>query len=401
MSSDTPPPVDIKPDVDMSGVAVSPLLGKRKRSADDVGSDNDSGGGSDSNSDDGSDSDSDDSDSFIMPDDDFVAPEDNSDEDDDESDGPNEDESDSEVGENDMPQDPYYETAEPYPGLPIYDPSITKITKRLLGIPQQVIHILSSYNGNGKNVNDQLEAAKKLTTVPKPPKVRIGLLGDAGAGKSSLLNSMTDINDLAKSLSGGQSCTCVPTEYSSAFPNQRKSYAASIRYFDIAKIKQVLEVMLGDYNLFAFESDKDWDDDQRTQFKRAMQNALKTFRVLFCDLKEFKDDQVAKDFLKSNWEDESVDAISMFLESCEKKLKDKITFKHGYAEFVEAGTRIKLRELVDPLMGAKAKGDKPALWPLVRHVVYAFLLFPWPSFANVYFAGLVFVAQEFWRTLPL
>ena len=85
-------------------------------------------------------------------------------------------------------------------------------------------------------------------------------------------------------LSGGQSCTQVPTEYSGTFDNQKKDFAASIRYFDIKKVRKVLLELLGDYNLYTYQFDKDWDDDTRTQYKRAMQNALKTFLVLFCDL---------------------------------------------------------------------------------------------------------------------
>lgn len=359
MSSDTPPAVDIKPDVDMTDITESPLLGKRKRSeGDDGGADNVSDVDENENG-------------LFMPDDDFIAPEDDSDEDEEEPDvADDDDNSDNDREDHDTPQDPYSESSESYPQCAAYDLSIPNITERLVGIPKQVADILSRFSGSGKHVDSQIAAADKLVMVPKIAKIRIGLLGDAGAGKSSLLNSMTDIDDLAKSLSGGQSCTCVPTEYSCAFPKQRKAFAASIRYFDIKKIRHVLQGMLEDYNLFVFENDRDWDDDQRTQFKRAMQNALKTFRVLFCDLEQFKDDQLAKDFLKTNWEVQSVNALGMFLDSCEKKLKDKITFEHGYAEFIEASTRVKLRDMIDPLTGAKAKGDQPALWPLVRYVGY-------------------------------
>ncbi|CZT23891.1 uncharacterized protein RCC_09606 [Ramularia collo-cygni] len=357
MSSNTPAGVDVKPDVEMSDSIASPLLGKRKRSEDE----DDTASISDENED------NDDNDLF-MPDDEFIVPDDDSEDDDEERDTPDDDNSDNDVEDHDVPQEPYSESTETYPPCAIYDLGIDSIAERLVGVPKQVLDIISCFGGSGKHVDTLVGAAKKLVTVPKNLKVRIGLLGDAGAGKSSLLNSLTDLDDLAKSLSGGQSCTCVPTEYSSAFPTQRKAFAASIRYFDIKKIRSVLEGMLDDYNLFTFENDRDWDDEQRTQFKRAMQNALKTFRVLFCDLTEFKDDNVAKEFLKANWQDTSVDAIGMFLDSCEKKLKDKITLNLGYAEFIEASTRTRLRDLVDPLTGAKAKGDKPALWPLVRYV---------------------------------
>lgn len=348
--------MDIKPDIGMEDRAVSPLLGKRKRSSDEA---------------DTFDSDVDDNEeSSFLPDDAFIVPEGDSEEDDDEFRGSDDDDSDNDLQDNDMIQEPYSESVEAYPAYAAYDPDIADITRKLISVPQQIIDILSQHEGSGKHVISLVEAASKLLTIPKNAKIRVGLLGDAGAGKSSLLNSITDLDDLANSLSGGQSCTCVPTEYSGAFLKQRKAFAATIRYFDIKKIGQMLRGMLEDYNVFVFENDRDWDEDQRTLFKRAMQNALKTFRVLFCDLDQFKDDQAAKEYLKSNYEDKAVNVISMFLESCEKKLKDKITFDNGYAEFIETSTRIKLRDMIDPLTGARARSDRPALWPLVRCARY-------------------------------
>lgn len=107
-----------------------------------------------------------------------------------------------------------------------------------------------------------------------------------------------------------------------------------------------------------------------TTFKRKMQNALKTFQVLFCDLDEFRNARVTKETLKNAHDDRSINILDMMLESCELKLKDKILPEngYGYAEYREASTRVKLREAVDPLISAKTNPDQPALWPLVKQV---------------------------------
>ena len=160
----------------------------------------------------------------------------------------------------------------------------------------------------------------------------------------------------------------MPTEYRGEFANQRKDFAASVRYFELPKIKQVLQEMIEDYNLYTFEYDRSWDEDTRSQYKRAMQSAEKTFSVLFCDLEEFSSKAAARAFLERNYEDASVKAINIMVKSCEKKLEGKTVVKGMYADFVEASTRAKFRELVDPLMMGKGVDGQPALWPVVQTV---------------------------------
>ena len=41
----------------------------------------------------------------------------------------------------------------------------------------------------------------------------VGLVGDSGVGKSSLLNSLLDYRSLARTTNNGAACTCVVTEY--------------------------------------------------------------------------------------------------------------------------------------------------------------------------------------------
>lgn len=128
--------------------------------------------------------------------------------------------------------------------------------------------------------------------------------------------------------------------------------------------------MLSDYNVYTFEFDRHWDEDTRTSYKRAMQNSLKTLLVLFCDLDQFQDVNAAKVFLQQSYqEDTFTKTIEMLTESCERKLKNKIVLNGMYAEFIEASSRSKLREAIDPLLGAKPKDGGVALWPLVHHVV--------------------------------
>lgn len=50
----------------------------------------------------------------------------------------------------------------------------------------------------------RIDRAEELRRVPTTERLTIAMLGDAGVGKSSLLNAIADTKDLAKSVSYGR-----------------------------------------------------------------------------------------------------------------------------------------------------------------------------------------------------
>lgn len=168
-------------------------------------------------------------------------------------------------------------------------------------------------------------------------------------------------------LSGGQSCTCVPTEYHDTFPRQKLDFAASIKYMKPDQIRKMLKETLGDYNTFAFEEDEEWDEDTRTTAKKAHENAFGVLRSLFNDLPDFKTKPAAKALLRNTYEEQGTGALlDTLVRDCETKLKH--TASRDYSEYHEAKNLDKLRTRIDPLMTSTATYNTPALWPLARQV---------------------------------
>ena len=255
------------------------------------------------------------------------------------------------------------DSAEPFPKCAIYDDNIDEIEKRITAIPQQVLVKLEEHGCS--SLKSHISKAQKLYNLPETPKMRIAILGCAGAGKSSLLNAITGKADLAKSLSGGQSCTCVPTEYKDAFTGQTLDFAASFQYLHSDGMNRQLHETIKDYNTFAFEADDDWDEDTRMSAKKAHSNALRVLRTLFCDNPSFGSKSAAVGYMKSMYtqQDSLLDELAI---SCELKLKD--TAKKNYTAYHEAKTLAKLRTKIDPPMNSTGTFDEASLWPLLRHV---------------------------------
>lgn len=95
---------------------------------------------------------------------------------------------------------PHNEAMESFPKHAIYDVSIDSIRARLAGIPPRILRALEQHDCKTKQLQTLSLKAGDLSSYPTTRIMRVAVLGTAGTGKSSLLNCITDIPDLAKSV---------------------------------------------------------------------------------------------------------------------------------------------------------------------------------------------------------
>ncbi|KAK1088438.1 hypothetical protein LTR33_000552 [Friedmanniomyces endolithicus] len=209
------------------------------------------------------------------------------------------------LDEDDDDQDVYTELTESYPGCAIYDRAIPAVKAQLTDISKTVVALLQAHGDGGKHVESHLSAAKALEEVPSTKRLRVALIGNAGVGKSSTLNAITDIANLAKSLASGMSCTNLPTEYRNPFTDQAKPYAAIIRYHDSNGIRRLLADYTKDYYLFEFEFDEGWDEETCQMFNKRSKTAFNTLHMLFRDIEEFSTREAAEEYLQKHHMDRS------------------------------------------------------------------------------------------------
>ena len=174
---------------------------KRKREDEDTGGKNEAEGETkDEDNDDGGEDDSGakvDTNTLVP---DHYEPEKENDEEQDDSDEENED-----VVEDNANHPKHDESDEAFPPCAYYDEEIEDIEERFSLIPQRIFEILEDHKSSSTALAAHKEKADELSEIPITEKIRIAILGGAGAGKSSLLNAVTGKPDLAKSVS------CYPT----------------------------------------------------------------------------------------------------------------------------------------------------------------------------------------------
>ncbi|KAK5636992.1 hypothetical protein RRF57_012704 [Xylaria bambusicola] len=119
--------------------------------------------------------------------------------------------------------------------------------------------------------------AKDLSQFACPSRRTVGFVGDSGAGKSSLLNSLLDCHDLARSSNGGSACTCVVTEFHF---HRDKNFAIEVETFSDAELMPQLRSLLQDYRHFNLNKDS-FEPHELVELEKRAGIARDTFQAMF------------------------------------------------------------------------------------------------------------------------
>ncbi|KAF2710421.1 hypothetical protein K504DRAFT_405554 [Pleomassaria siparia CBS 279.74] len=114
----------------------------------------------------------------------------------------------------------------------------------------------------------------------QPPSLRIvGLVGDSGVGKSSLINSLLDKQGLARASNSGAACTCVVTEY---HYHEQDAFIIQVEYFTLDQLRSQLDELLHAYRDYeALTPNTNITDKEREALKKKANLASSTFSASF------------------------------------------------------------------------------------------------------------------------
>lgn len=115
--------------------------------------------------------------------------------------GDDSDEDNEDAVEDDTNYPKHDESDEAFPACAYYDEAIDDVDEKLTSIAERVYDLLEEHDSSSATFAAHKSKAEELSKIPTTEKIRIAILGGAGAGKSSLLNAITGKHDLAKSVS--------------------------------------------------------------------------------------------------------------------------------------------------------------------------------------------------------
>ncbi|GAB7327258.1 hypothetical protein MBLNU13_g11149t1 [Cladosporium sp. NU13] len=230
-----------------------------------------------------------------------------------------------------------------FPYCPAYDKALYNINDECRKLLKDFCKALEPHASVSKEARNMLSKAEEAMKLPVPERVMVALLGNTGAGKSSVACRLTDEPEMAKELSAGESVTSVPALYMHRLPGQKAAYAAEIQYYTISKC-------LGRAN-------------------SAASTAFQTFRTLFRDQAEFSSQGAAELHLSMRYKyGTQMELIETMVKWCESFFCD-FDKQHGagYTR-CQGNTMSELRDQIDPLRAPNHFADKSSLWPLVEKV---------------------------------
>ncbi|KAL0931975.1 Nuclear GTPase SLIP-GC 3 [Colletotrichum truncatum] len=200
--------------------------------------------------------------------------------------------------------------------------------------------------------------AQKLAHFQPPSTRTVGFVGDSGvvvkkltksSGKSSLLNSLLDLEGLARTSNSGAACTCVVTEYH--FHDQT-DFITYVELFSVDDLVKQAEDLLKSYRHYHLNSDE-MEGNELSDFKEQAQVALDTFRAMF----------------RGRYDDEEFlteDRLKVALRTLKSRVVElrpsEIEGRQVDTNLQDCSTRL-MR-----LTSEVASSREPALWPYIKKI---------------------------------
>lgn len=192
----------------------------------------------------------------------------------------------------------YNPMSESLPKLPAYHPSFVKAERYCSELMEDATLVLKNADYRDTRVLQLLEKASNGQNLEYPKPRKVGLMGDSGVGKSSLINSLLDTPDIALSGANGEACTNVITEYHQAQPSQKAPFMAEIALFESHSVQRMLKTHLGSYYGYVHGSVETMDQEAIDELNAHVSTALETFQALFANREAFSNEQRTKEFLE-------------------------------------------------------------------------------------------------------
>ncbi|CAK3865599.1 Hypothetical predicted protein [Lecanosticta acicola] len=266
---------------------------------------------------------------------------------------------------------PYNDGEEGYPPLPVYHPSFKKTENMVIETCDVMLETIRDLKERGfqddkiDKFADSLNECRFLEKKYPPPK-RIGFLGDMGAGKSSLINSLLGVN-VTKESDGTKTGTLVIQEFVKARTNQPKAYEATIYFHNAEQIEKFVQEYFQDiYEELVASRDEHTIEDM-DEYESRRDTALEFFMSLLGDQSDFRSKEAARTYFQSAIAEDQHAAVKAELLRMVIAYLDTLGCEEGRG--IKTFSSNRLPEIHGEILKlCRPKGRELTSWPLISRI---------------------------------
>ncbi|KKY28520.1 hypothetical protein UCDDS831_g00261 [Diplodia seriata] len=241
-------------------------------------------------------------------------------------------------------------------------------------IPEEIQSIIQENSYTDEDFEFLKAQAGRGRKIYNCGEIRIGLKGDSGTGKSSLINALLGYDGIAPCGDYGEACTAVVQEFRKPRPSQKTPCEAEVTFL----LPQAREAALKDWLANFWDSHKSGTDedeegeftaegvDDEVQSGEGFATASDAIYSLFTDHEECKNAEATKDFLSSAAASRDDPHLLRKLGAWTEKLLKGLGVESGKL-VIRAPTPEDLRDSLAQFL-VHVDRERPSPWPLVKLV---------------------------------
>ncbi|KAL1621779.1 hypothetical protein SLS54_005302 [Diplodia seriata] len=280
----------------------------------------------------------------------------------------------SEASQQDSQQLNHNATMGTLPRMTTNHPSYRSAERIAASIPEEIQSIIQENSYTDEDFEFLKAQAGRGRKIYKCGEIRIGLKGDSGTGKSSLINALLGYDGIAPCGDYGEACTAVVQEFRKPRPSQQTPCEAEVTFL----LPQAREAALKDWLANFWDSHKSGTDedeegeftaegvDDEVQSGEGFATASDAIYSLFADHEECKNAEATKDFLSSTAASREDPHLLRKLGAWTEKLLKGLGVESGEL-VIRAPTPEDLRDSLAQFL-AHVDRERPSPWPLVKLV---------------------------------
>ncbi|KAK3646564.1 hypothetical protein LTR22_014196 [Elasticomyces elasticus] len=270
---------------------------------------------------------------------------------------------------------PYDAKQEMLPDSPVFTPEFAKLTQDIKDLVQTLRGPLEESGYSDRVVEGLLQEIENRTQSNYPEEVKIALIGDMRAGKSSVINSVLSTGMIARQGDSGGSCTWVVSEYGGLLPWQNKLYAAEVEFFPQHERHTIIAGLLADYYRASPKDidpcDGPKDVDQGIEDHAIMKTTTTAFRAIFNEHKEFATISATHDFLATAQSEDDEAILETLCDWADDLFNKSIGGDTGVRAQSSTAQNL-LWDLAPYMYTLEERDGEPivSLWPFVSHIKF-------------------------------